>query len=114
MLSPVRPPITHLVVELATITTAATFVAIGALIGSFVLAMVRLLTGPSLPDRVIALDLLAFIIIAFIIVYAVYSGEQAYLNVALTVALVAFLGTIAFARFIERRSRTRAGAGSGE
>ncbi len=71
--------------ELATLTTAATFLAIGALLASFVLAMIRLLSGPTLPDRVIALDLMAFIIIAFIIVYAVYSDEPAFLNVALGV-----------------------------
>lgn len=100
--------------ELETLTTAAIFLAISALIGSFVLALVRLLRGPSLPDRVIALDLLAFIIIAFIVVYAVHSGEPAFLNVALTMALVAFLGTIAFARFIERRGRRSAGTESVE
>lgn len=96
--------------EFETLTNAAVFVALGALIGSFVLAMIRLLSGPSLPDRVIALDLMAFVVMAFIIVYAVHSDDPAFLNVALALALVAFLGTIVFARFIERLSRTRAGA----
>lgn len=98
--------------ELDTLTHAAVFIAIGALMAAFILAMVRLLTGPSLPDRVIALDLMAFVVIAFIIVFAVYSGQPAFLNVALALGLVAFLGTVAFARFIERLSRTRAEGGS--
>lgn len=96
--------------ELDILTNGAVFVAIGALIGSFILALIRLLSGPSLPDRVIALDLMAFIMIAFIIVYAVYTGQPVFINVALALGLVAFIGTIAFARFIETLSRTRAGA----
>ncbi len=91
-------------------TSTALVVALSTLIAAFVLCMVRLLSGPTLPDRVIALDLMAFTVIAFIAVYAVYSGQPVFLNVALALALIAFLGTIAFARFIERLSRTRADA----
>lgn len=94
--------------ELHSFTTAALGIVLVALVASFIVGMYRLLSGPSLPDRVIALDYMAFVMIAVMSVYAAYSGQPAYLNVALAVALVAFLGTIAFARFIERLSRGNA------
>jgi multicomponent Na+:H+ antiporter subunit F len=54
-------------------------------------------------DRVVALDLIAFLTIALIAVYAMDTQEQTFLDIGVTLALVAFLSTIAFARFILRR-----------
>jgi len=68
-----------------------------------VLAFVRLARGPSLPDRVVALDLLATVGISIIAVYAVATNQPVVLDVAVVVALLSFLGTIAFAYYIERR-----------
>ncbi len=65
------------------------------------LALIRLVHGPSLPDRVVALDLMASFSIGLIAVYAVETNQALYLDVAMALALVAFLGTIAFAHFIE-------------
>lgn len=72
---------------------------IGLLI-SLVLALARLLIGPTLADRVVALDLTAFVTISFIAVYTIDTAEKAFLDIALTLALIAFLGTVAFARYI--------------
>lgn len=66
------------------------------------IALIRLLRGPSLPDRVIALDLLATICIGIIAVYGGVTNQPAFLDVALVVALLSFLGTAAFARYVER------------
>lgn len=71
---------------------------------SIVLAFVRLAKGPSLPDRVVALDMITVLIVAFCALFAVFSGTVAFLDVALIVALVGFLATVALARFAERRS----------
>ena len=68
------------------------------------LAFVRLVRGPSLPDRVVALDLIAALTLGFIAVYAIDTGERVFLDVAIVVALITFLGTVAFARYIERRA----------
>lgn len=70
---------------------------------AFVLAFIRLVRGPRLPDRVIALDLLTIVVMGFIIVYAVRSGQAAFLDVAIILALISFVGTAAFAYYIERR-----------
>ncbi|MDJ0896855.1 MAG: cation:proton antiporter [Alphaproteobacteria bacterium] len=68
-----------------------------------VLAFVRLVRGPSLPDRVVALDLITILAVAFSALFAIAADEPAYLDVAIALALVAFLATVAFARFAERR-----------
>jgi multicomponent Na+:H+ antiporter subunit F len=79
----------------------------GGLLISFLCAFIRLLMGPTHADRVVALDLIGFITISFIATHAISSGETAFLDIATTLALVAFLGTIAFVKFIgERLSQT--------
>lgn len=67
------------------------------------LALVRLLRGPSLPDRVVALDLMSTITVGIIAVHAILSGETVYLDAAVILALIAFLGTVAFARYLAMR-----------
>lgn len=68
----------------------------------FFLMLYRLVMGPTLADRVVAVDLLAYISIGFAIVYAIASQQPMYLEVGLVVGLIAFLSTIVFARYIER------------
>ncbi|AIW22194.1 cation:proton antiporter [Vibrio coralliilyticus] len=82
---------------------ASTKIAYTGLLLSVVMAFIRLILGPTLADRVIALDLIAFITVGFIAVYTLDSGQQSLLDVAITLGLVAFLGTIAFARLIFKR-----------
>jgi len=76
----------------------------GLLIVSMFLALVRLVRGPSLPDRVVALDLIAISAVGFIGVYAVATDQPIYIDEAMVLALIAFLGTSAFAHFIEKGS----------
>lgn len=76
------------------------------------LALVRLALGPTLPDRVVALDMMTVAIVAFCGLMAMQSNDPAFLDVALALALVGFLATVALARFaerlLERRSRDAA------
>ncbi len=67
-------------------------------------AFVRLVRGPSLPDRVVALDLAVALAMGIIACYAVLFNQPAFLDVAIIIALISFLGTIAFAYYIERRA----------
>lgn len=68
------------------------------------IAFIRVVRGPSLPDRVVALDLMATFIIAISAVYSVASNEPSYLDAAVVLALITFLGTVAFAYYLHRRS----------
>jgi multicomponent Na+:H+ antiporter subunit F len=67
------------------------------------LAFVRLVRGPSLPDRVVALDLMTTLGIAVVATYAIATDQAIFIDVATIVALVSFLGTIAFAYYVEKR-----------
>lgn len=69
---------------------------------ALVLTFARLMRGPRLPDRVIALDLLATLAIGVIATCAIWFDQPALLDVASVVALIAFMGTVSFAYFIER------------
>jgi multicomponent Na+:H+ antiporter subunit F len=66
------------------------------------LAFVRVVRGPTLPDRVVAIDLVGVLIVGVIVVGAAATGEQAFLDVAIVVALISFVGTVAYARYVER------------
>lgn len=66
------------------------------------LAVFRIVRGPRNADRIIALDLLSILVVAFVALYAVHSNETVFLDVAIAYALVAFLGTVAFARYLEK------------
>jgi multicomponent Na+:H+ antiporter subunit F len=71
---------------------------------SILLAFFRLVRGPSLPDRVVALDLIAVLTVAVICIYAIGTNQRVFLDVAIVLALITFLGTIAFAQYVERRA----------
>jgi multicomponent Na+:H+ antiporter subunit F len=67
------------------------------------LALYRLAKGPSLPDRIVALDLIASLSIGFTIVFAIYTRQVRYLDIAAIVALVIFIGTVAYATYLKKK-----------
>ena len=67
-----------------------------------VLAFIRLVRGPTLPDRVIAIDLMGVLIVCLLVVVAASTAQQAFLDVAMVIALISFVGTVAYARYVER------------
>ncbi|WP_292893190.1 MULTISPECIES: cation:proton antiporter [unclassified Nitratireductor] len=81
----------------------AEFIALALLSLSFLLTVIRVLVGPSLPDRVLALDMLVTIAIGFIAVIGIRTGFTLYLDIAIALGLVGFLATVAFARFVLSR-----------
>ena len=81
----------------------AAFIALSMLSVALLLAFVRLARGPSLPDRVIALDLISILAAAIAATYAIAARQAVFLDVAIVLALISFIGTVAFARFVERQ-----------
>jgi multicomponent Na+:H+ antiporter subunit F len=67
-----------------------------------VLSFMRLVRGPTLPDRVIAIDLIGVLIVCLLVVVATSTAQQAFLDVAIVIALISFVGTVAYARYVER------------
>ena len=81
--------------------------ALAMLLVSMVLVLWRMARGPTAADRVIALDLLSVLVVAFLVTVSVHTQETSYLDVAIAYACIAFLGTVALARYISRTSRRR-------
>ena len=79
------------------IVLVSCFVLLGC---AFLLALLRLLKGPDLTDRVLGLDLMGMILIAVLALLSLYRTSSVSLDVALTAALVLFLGTVSLALFL--------------
>jgi len=82
----------------------ATLIALIMLGIALLLSVVRIVIGPTLADRVLALDLLSIVAMGFIATFAVRTGVMLYLDIAVALALLGFLATIALARYILSRA----------
>jgi multicomponent Na+:H+ antiporter subunit F len=81
------------------IVSQLTLVTLGV---ALVLAFVRLVKGPTLPDRIVAMDLFGMLVVGLIVVLAGSTGVRAALDAAIVIALIGFLGTIGYATYVER------------
>lgn len=82
-------------------------IALVLLAAALLISVVRIVIGPTLADRVMALDLLTVLALGFIGAVAVRTGLTLYLDIAIAVALLGYLATIAFARYILRKAIER-------
>lgn len=74
---------------------------------ALLLSAVRVIIGPTLADRVLALDLMTVIAMGFVVAIAIRTGLTLYLDIAISLALLGFLATIAFARYMLSRGPNR-------
>lgn len=81
----------------------STTISLGILTLAFFLTAIRIILGPHLPDRILALDMLVAVAIGYIVVIALRTGFHLYLDIAIALGLVGFLSTVAFARFVLQR-----------
>lgn len=72
---------------------------------SLLIIFIRLAIGPTIEDRIVAIDLFFANAIGFVGVYAISNNTTTFLDVGIIIALLAFLGTIAFSYYLERRTR---------
>ncbi|WP_280987573.1 cation:proton antiporter [Georhizobium profundi] len=86
--------------ELGPILEASLTFAFVILSLALLLCVYRVIKGPTLPDRVVALDMLVAVAIGLIAAIGIYTGFTLYVDIAIALALVGFLATVAFARFI--------------
>jgi multicomponent Na+:H+ antiporter subunit F len=71
---------------------------------SVVLTVVRLVIGPSVADRVVALELINLLAIGIITAFALAVEQTEFFDIAVVIALASFMATVGFARYLERRS----------
>lgn len=69
---------------------------------SIALSLYRVIRGPSMPDRAIALDTIGINLISAIAIVSIVLKTKAYLEAILILGILAFIGTIAFTKYIER------------
>lgn len=74
---------------------------------SGVLVFVRIIIGPSLPDRVIAFDLIGTIMIGMIAIYSLTTGVESYLDAAIILSMILFLGAVAFAYYMRKSHKSK-------
>lgn len=91
----------------AAVLLLATDVALVVLALAIVLTVVRLVLGPSLADRILALDMITVLAVGFIAAFAIRTGFTLYIDIAITIGLLGFLSTIAFARFLLHQANAR-------
>lgn len=66
------------------------------------IALYRIIIGPSMPDRVVALDMIGVNLVSLVAVFSIVLHTHAYLEVILIVGILAFISTVGLARFVER------------
>ena len=69
---------------------------------ALVLTLLRLIKGPDLPDRILALDTLYINAIALIVLFGIWLGSDLYFEAALLIAVMGFVGTVAVAKYLLR------------
>jgi multicomponent Na+:H+ antiporter subunit F len=80
------------------------FIAFGLLLLAFVFALLRLFRGPSSSDQIVALDLIASIVMGFILLYSLLVEREIYFDIAIIIAMISFLGTIAISIYLKQKS----------
>lgn len=68
------------------------------------LCLYRIGRGPTAPDRTVAIDILGIVIVGFCALFAMVTGKDFYINIAIAWSLLSFIGTIALAKFLDGRS----------
>jgi multicomponent Na+:H+ antiporter subunit F len=78
-------------------------IALSLFLLAILLSLYRIIKGPSMPDRVVALDMIGVNLISAVAVFSVALSTHAFLEVILIVGILAFISTIALSRFVERK-----------
>ena len=90
--------------DVLNLTTLIALVLLGL---ALLISVVRIIIGPTLGDRVLALDLMTVIAMGFVGAVAIRTGLMLYLDIAIALALLGFLATVALARYILSRAAAR-------
>ncbi|MGM9968068.1 MULTISPECIES: Na(+)/H(+) antiporter subunit F1 [unclassified Rummeliibacillus] len=69
---------------------------------TIIVALFRIIRGPSMPDRVVALDMIGVTLLSMIAIVSILLKTKAFLEVILILGILSFIGTIAFSKYLER------------
>jgi multicomponent Na+:H+ antiporter subunit F len=80
-----------------------TVVSFAMLLAALVLASYRLMKGPSVHDRIAAMDVIAIIVMGFVLVYSVLINNSIYIDIPVIISLISFIGTVAVSTYLKYR-----------
>lgn len=86
-----------------TFINIALLLTFGILLLSFILAFFRLLKGPKMSDRIVAMDLIASVTMAFILTYSIMVQKEIYFDIVIVISLVSFIGTVAVSTYLKQK-----------
>ncbi len=78
-------------------------IAFAMLLAALVLASVRLMKGPSANDRIAAMDVIAAVVMGFVLVYSVMIKNSIYFDIPVIISLISFIGTVAVSTYLKHR-----------
>ena len=73
------------------------------LLAALILAFIRLMRGPSINDRIAAMDLIASVVMGFVLVYSVLINKSIYFDIPVIISLISFIGTVAISTYLKNR-----------
>lgn len=80
------------------------YIAFAFLMTAMIITLIRLFKGPSVNDRIAAMDLIASIIMGVILVYSVLINNAMYFDVPVIISLISFIGTIAVSTYLKQKN----------
>jgi multicomponent Na+:H+ antiporter subunit F len=86
-----------------TVLNIALLLIFGMLLLAFIFAFVRLLKGPDTSDRIVAMDLIASVTMAFILSYSVLVNNAVYFDIVIVISLISFIGTVAVSTYLKQK-----------
>jgi len=73
------------------------------LLVALIISFIRLIQGPSVNDRIAAMDVIASIIMSFILVYSVFVNNALYFDIPIAISLISFIGTVAVSTYLKQK-----------
>lgn len=86
--------------------TYCAYIALTVMAVLFFVALYRVVAGPAMPDRMLALDLMGANVIGMIIVYSILNDQPIFLDVVVLLVMLGFLASVAFAYYLEKKERS--------
>lgn len=87
-----------------TVSPIVLFIAFSMLLAALVFAFVRLLKGPSVNDRIAAMDVIASVVMGFVLVYSVVINKSIYFDIPVIISLISFFGTVAVSTYLKHKN----------
>jgi len=85
-------------------STIVIIISFSMLLAAFGLAFSRLMAGPSVNDRIAAMDVIATVVMGFVLVYSLMINKSIYFDIPVIISLISFIGTVAVSTYLKHRN----------